>query len=110
MISSWLNLKILDEIEVELDCDGTMSLETLRIYFGSFVNALTYKNPTTGRDRVVAASNGRFLSPKGGWSNRVYTVTSGQVNTPTSTSNVSNPPLVVNKEENTQLPQGIQWG
>lgn len=101
------------ELEVDLESDGTVSLETLRNFFGTFVNALTYKNPTTGRDRIVPVSSVSFREPNGGWGDRVYTVTSGDT-TVSNSSNVSlstSQDLRVKKEKynpHDQLSQGIQ--
>lgn len=65
-----------DLAEVEVDEDGSVSIETLRCHFGPTVDALKYINPTTGLVRLLRVKDGKFLPPKGGWSDRTYTVSS----------------------------------
>ena len=38
-------------LEVNVDDDGTVGLETLKSLFGEKVAGLTYPNPLTGRER-----------------------------------------------------------
>ena len=62
--------------EVDIDDDGTVSLETLQSSIGPNESALTYLNPLTGRDRVVKVSDEKLVEPKDGWraSDRTNTV------------------------------------
>ena len=58
--------------EVELEEDGTVSLEALRCHFGPLVVSMKYTNETTGLDRFVRVFDGHFLPPKDGWGSRTY--------------------------------------
>ena len=82
-------------IEVDIDDDGTVSLETLRSLFGPNVSALTYTNPLTGRDRVVKVSDEKLIEPKDGWraSDRTYSVSYGYNDARTPIGRQSQPPL-----------------
>ena len=60
--------------EVDINEDGSVSLESLRSEFGPSVTALKYTNTTTGRYRIVRASSGHFSPPRDGWGNREYMV------------------------------------
>ena len=54
-------------IEVDIEENRTVSLETLRSLFGAEVSALTYTNPMSGRERVVRVADNKLLEPKDGW-------------------------------------------
>ena len=66
-------------IEVDIDDDGTVGLETLKSLFGDKASALTYTNPSTGRERVVRVLEEKLVEPKGDWgtSDRIYLVSYG---------------------------------
>jgi hypothetical protein len=63
-------------LEVDVEDDGTVGLETLRSVFGEKATGLTYTNPSTGRERLVRVLDKQMLEPKGGWETpeRVYCV------------------------------------
>ena len=66
-------------IEVDIEEDRTVSLETLKSLFGPEVSALTYTNPLSGRERVVRVADSKLLEPKDGWEalDRVYSISFG---------------------------------
>lgn len=59
--------------EVELEEDGTVSLEALKCHFGPLVVSMKYRNETTGLDRYVRVTENHFLPPRDGWGGRTYT-------------------------------------
>jgi hypothetical protein len=63
-------------IEVDIEENRTVGLETLKSLFGTEVSALTYTNPSSGRERVVRVSDSKLLEPVGCWEaqNRVYSI------------------------------------
>ena len=67
-------------LEIDIEDDGTIGLETLNSVFGETATGLTYTNPSTGRERLVRVSDKKMLEPKDGWGTpeRVYRVTFGQ--------------------------------
>ena len=74
-------------MEVDIDEDGSVSLDTLKSQFGPQVATLTYMNEVTGRGRLVRVSGNSLLEPKDGWKTtmRVYTVSCGITSTTEST-------------------------
>ena len=70
-------------MEVDIDEDGSVSLDTLKSQFGPQVATLTYMNEVTGRERLVRVSGNSLLEPKDGWktTTRVYTVSCGITST-----------------------------
>ena len=66
-------------MEVDVDEDGSVCLDTLKSLFGSNAATLTYVNEVTGRERVVRVNGNSLLEPKDGWktTTRVYTVSCG---------------------------------
>lgn len=72
-------------MEVDIDEDGSVSLDTLKSQFGPQVATLTYMNmhEVTGRERLVQVSGNSLLKPKDGWktTTRVYTVSCGITST-----------------------------
>ena len=70
-------------MEVDIDEDGSVSLDTLKSQFGPQVATLTYMNELTGRERLVRVSGNSLLEPKDGWktTTRVYTVSCGITST-----------------------------
>ena len=66
-------------IEVDIEENRTVSLETLKSLFGVEVSALIYTNPTSGRERVVRVSDNKLLEPKDGWEfpDRIYSISFG---------------------------------
>lgn len=67
-------------LEIDVEDDETVGLETLKSVFGEKATGLTYTNPSTGRERLVRVSDKKMLEPKDGWGTpeRVYCVTFGQ--------------------------------
>lgn len=63
-------------LEIDVEDDGTVGLETLKSVFGEKATGLTYTNPSTGRERLVRVSDKQMLEPKDGWGTpeRVYSV------------------------------------
>ena len=74
-------------LEVDVEDDGTVGLETLKSVFGDKAAGLIYTNTSTGRDRLVRVSDKNLLEPKDGWKTpeRVYCVTFRQGDTPVAT-------------------------
>lgn len=66
-------------IEVDIEENRTVGLETLKSLFGPEVSALTYTNPSSGRERVVRVSENKLLEPVDGWEaqDRVYSISFG---------------------------------
>ena len=66
-------------MEVDVDEDGSVCLDTLKCLFGSNAVTLTYVNEVTGRERVVQVNGNSLLEPKHGWRTTmtVYTVSCG---------------------------------
>ena len=66
-------------VEVDIEEDRTISLETLKSLFGPEVSAFTYTNPLSGRERVVRVADSKLLEPKDGWETpgRVYSISFG---------------------------------
>ena len=66
-------------MEVDVDEDGSVCLDTLKSQFGHQVATLTYTNEVTGRERLVRISGNSLLEPKDGWktTTRIYTVSCG---------------------------------
>ena len=66
-------------IEVDIEENRTVRLETLRSLFGAEVSALTYTNPMSGRERVVRVADNKLLEPKDGWEfeDRIYSISFG---------------------------------
>ena len=63
-------------LEIDVEDDGTVGLETLKSVFGEKATGLTYANPSTGRERLVRVLDKKMLEPKDGWRTpeRVYCV------------------------------------
>ena len=66
-------------MEVDVDEDGSVCLDTLKSQFGPQAATLTYMNELTGRKRLVRVSGNSLLEPKDGWktNTRVYIVSRG---------------------------------
>ena len=79
-------------MEVDIDEDGSVSLDTLKSQFGPQVATLTYMNELTGRERLVRVSGNSLLEPKDGWktTTRVYTVSCGITSTAESAGEFTN--------------------
>ena len=71
-------------MEVDVEDDRTVGLETLKSVFGDKAAGLIYTNTSIGRDRLVRVSDKNLLEPKDGWKTpqRVYCVSFGQGETP----------------------------
>ena len=70
-----------NEVEIDVEDDGTISLDTLKTQFGPQVATLTYINESTGRERLVRVSGNSLCPPKDGWksNSRVYSLSSGHL-------------------------------
>lgn len=68
-------------VEIDIEDDGTVSLDTLKNQFGPRVATLTYINESTGRERLVRVSGNNLCPPKDGWKSntREYTISSGHL-------------------------------
>lgn len=66
-------------MEVDVDEDGSVCLDTLKSLFSPNAATLTYMNKVTGRERVVQVDGNSLLEPKDSWktTTRVYTVSCG---------------------------------
>ena len=67
-------------VEIDIEDDGTVSLDTLKHQFGPRVATLTYVNESTGRERLVRVSGNNLCPPKDGWKSNVreYSISSGR--------------------------------
>ena len=67
-------------LEVELDDDGTFTVETLKSYFGEQAVGLKYRPKREGSKelpdvwKLVGLEGGRVVPPKQGWGEEMYTV------------------------------------
>jgi len=67
-------------LEVELEADGTFTVETLKNYFGEQAMGLKYKPKRESNNelpdvwKLVGLAGGRVIPPKEGWGEEMYTV------------------------------------
>lgn len=64
-----------DSMEIGLDDDGSLAVETLQSQFGGATIGLRFRNPATGKFRAVKVKDGILFPPRGGWGERSYLVT-----------------------------------
>ena len=62
-----------NEIELELEADGTLSMSSLQAVCGSKATGLTY-TAESGRERGIRVSDGKLFPPKGKWGGKAYSV------------------------------------
>ena len=60
-----------EKVEIDLELDGTVSLEVVQSQVGNAIG-LKYLNPSTGNFRAVPIKEAVLLPPKGGWGERLY--------------------------------------
>lgn len=53
--------------EIELEDDESVTLRSLRSFFGPGAIGLGYNNSTTGRFRILRLENEAIVRPRGGW-------------------------------------------
>ena len=63
-----------ENIEVDVEDDGTLTMTSIQSHFGKDATGLKYKNPATGNWRRVRADGNYLFPPKGGWSMLTYLV------------------------------------
>jgi hypothetical protein len=65
--------------ELDLEDTGELALSTLQSQFGPSIIGLKYRNPKTGNFRGVTVKEEKLIPPTGGWTDRLYVVTSRAV-------------------------------
>ena len=61
-------------VEISLEPDGSVGIDTLCGEFGRGVTGLSYINPATGSRRIVRVSGNSLLPPGGKWTDSVHYV------------------------------------
>lgn len=54
-------------IELDVDIDGTISIEALKLHFGSSSSGLKYRNPETNMWRYVHCKDGKMQPLRNSW-------------------------------------------
>ena len=61
-------------VEISLEPDGSVGIDTLCGEFGRGVTGFSYINPATGSRRIVRVSRNSLLPPGGKWTDNVHYV------------------------------------
>ena len=87
-----------DEVDIELEDDGTLLLSSLQANFTNGSGLIYYTDE--GRKRSIRVSEGKLFPPRGKWGERTYSVITQIDTAAVSTSSKTSPQHVVNSTIN----------